>query len=297
MTDDALTEFEAFASLHGLFLEDGLVVDSRLVELESGLDIVEVDPLVQKTLFQTQTVRASAAYLHGDRVVAIRHRFGSPVNAGKAVEKRTDINETLDRALRCLRVYRSARIYVGGIIHWAADRSGPVDIFPRSWPENLFALYPLLTRDDLEGVRRLWQSWQCDGMRRQPRIDLAARWFSASHETNRLEEKIVMLMTAAETLTGATRGREKAKRVARSLSTLGIDSVGGEDVEKHLWQSYKLRNHVLHEGGVVGFSDGGKPAGLNELSTFIAVTTEHVRLALLTAVRSAATDSGFVGLR
>jgi hypothetical protein len=229
VTDEPSTAYEAFASISGLFIVDGLIADSLLLEFEPGLQVRELDDETQRWMYQTETVRRSGGRLFTDRVIAARYLFHKSLDSDRATKEVRRVNQLLQSVLECFRIYKPGRLYFGGIIHRRLTRDGAIDVFPRPWPENPLVLYPIESRTDIEGLAQLWTAMRSRNVRDRQHIDLARRWYSNSVETGRLEDRVISLMTAAEALFRiGPEERSKAQQIAQRVAALGIQPVENE---------------------------------------------------------------------
>lgn len=282
--DAPTTEFEAFASIHGMFVPDALLREGRLVELEPGTEIVELDAETQSVMYQTETIRRVSGFRWSDQFFAVRVQYSAPADGDARERARDRTNQVLRTALDCLRLHQPGRIYYGGTIHRAVSRVGAIEIFHSPWPENPAALYPLADQGGIDGLARLWTLMRSRPARERQSLALAIRWFSHSADVARLEDWIISLMTSAEALFQVGKG-SKGAQIAAAAAALQLPSLRGEDVTRHLIDSYELRNEVLHEGHAGGWRPtAGRRLSADELAEFVLLTSMHVRAAVRTTL-------------
>src|SRR6476469_583104 len=102
--DPPTTAMEAFASIHGLFVPEGLLRGVRLVELEPGVEIVELDAGTQRTMYETETIRRVSGFRWSERFFAVRVQDNAPAAGDARDRARERANSVLRSALDCLRL-------------------------------------------------------------------------------------------------------------------------------------------------------------------------------------------------
>ncbi len=241
-------------------------------------------------MYVTETVRRSGGRMFTDRVIAVKRLFRKPLDPQRAAFEVRRVNRLLQCVLDCFRLYKPGRLYFGGILHRRATREGAIDVFPRQWPESPLVLYPLEGSADIGGLRQLWRAMRSKTVRGRQYLELARRWYSSSADANRIEDRVISLMTAAEALfqIGPDEQR-KGERMAEKAVALGVQSVAGEDVSSQLRASYDLRNHIIHRGHAGHWRNGhsDRPTAA-EVEQFVQVTSETIRSALVVAIQGLA---------
>jgi hypothetical protein len=142
-------------------------------------------------------------------------------------------------------------IYLGGLAHWIEDPfTGMTNFTHKSWPENSVALYPLNNKRCLTELESFWQAIQSPTVRAKQYISLAMRWFSKACELSRIDDKLINLMIAAESLSRLSQ-KEKATPIADTIVQLLLPTNPERPHAKEaMVAAYKLRNALVHEGKV-----------------------------------------------
>ena len=83
-------------------------------------------------------------------------------------------------------------------------------------------------------------------------LNVAMRRFAEGNERHRVEDRIIDLMIAAEALSQCNASQAKGRPIAEYIAT----HVGDPDknkVQKHLQDTYRLRNSIVHDGDALGW--------------------------------------------
>lgn len=107
--------YEAYASVHGLFVPDGFMRDRLPVEFEPNLELCEPEEQITCVMYQSEAIHRFGGRLFADRVTAIRHTYALPDDEAGRVEAMRSANRLLLAVLECFRLYKRGTLYLGGI--------------------------------------------------------------------------------------------------------------------------------------------------------------------------------------
>lgn len=275
----------ASAPVHGLFIPDEILNEAiingvdPLVKLSDVLEVIQLSDEEQRRLFTIEAIRRVGAPRWTDRYFAMRVRYRAPKEGVEQQSAQVVANDTIEQLLQVMRVFRPGVIYLGGLAHWIEEPfTGVTILTPKSWPENLFALYPLDNKECFTELEAFWQAIQCPNVRAN--ISLAMRWFSKACELSRVDDKLIDLMIAAESLSRRS-GKEKATHIAATIvKLLSPTNPERPQAEEAVIAAYKLRNALVHEGKVT--SEWRKKFGSNfqDESALVHKIEAYVREAL-----------------
>jgi hypothetical protein len=250
-------QWVAVAPIHGLFISDEIMDEdilnghSPLIKLSDVLDVVQLSDEEQKRLFMIEVIRRVGAPRWTDRYFAIRMRYRGPKEGVGQQSAQTAANDKIEQLLQVMRVFKSGGLYLGGIAHWIEEPfTGMINFMSKSWPDNFLPPFSLDKRECITELEAFWQAIQSPDVRARQHISLATRWFSKACELSRIDDKLINLIIAAESLSGSPKG-EKATRIATSIVQL-MSPTNPEmsHAKEAMIAAYRLRNYVVHEGGV-----------------------------------------------
>lgn len=288
MSGDGDKNYEALASIDGLFLPDDLRKRRpSVIEFFERINLIELDSDTEKLMFQTETIRRVGSMRWGDKCYALHvpYEFESDDPVKRCI-KSAQINKKLQEMLECLRIHQSGMIFYGGIIHRRRDRGGEVDIFHIPWHQQPVFPYAFHNSEELEKFGEFWKKVRT--IRNRHYITLALRWHSRSFDFQALEDRVITIMVALEAL---TRPPKSADKKADYIASTVVDILSGlanrDEIKNKILNFYNLRNEVIHRGDATSWimKDGNKPSR-EELNNFVNEGVELVRQAINAYIRS-----------
>ena len=203
--------------------------------MSADLALIAMDSGPRELMAQTATMRSVGAIQWGDMPYALHTAYDDSPNDSMV----DAANQLLGSALYALRVHQAGRLYFGGIVQLSASKPAR-RFFQRPWPANSFAVYSITTKEEFGELRDFWTTFR-SAIATNARLTLACRWFAKAAEAGGVEDRIILLMTAAEalfSLAKTTRGKGSGI-VERAKAT---DPALGDKDATALENAYRLRN-------------------------------------------------------
>jgi hypothetical protein len=291
--------YEVIAPLQGLLIDEPLDLDEdlRITWLKDGdinpyrgpgAEARARDPLRAK-LCMLRTV------CHLPKVVG--DDIEIDVEAAKIDElKREEVNDRVEQVVGALRLCGIESVFPTAILHRTSQWSfGHDRVFPgRFQPDIHFA-----TQADgrwMQSFKQFWHSLRAEGVKRRKFLDLAIRRYSYAHERHRLEDKIIDLLIAAESLFLSDYNKDDPYigeiRYRLSLRAALFTETGGEARKKVFRQmraAYDLRSTIAHGGDVTKVKIPKRAeGGSTPLEEFVWTIQAYMRFAICKAVGLAA---------
>jgi hypothetical protein len=144
--------------------------------------------------------------------------------------------------------------------------------------EPVYGIYPLDSDADVNELKGFWNEVQSAGAKGHNFLAVAMRRFSYGCERQRVEDKVIDLMIAAEAFSQASASGKKGEYIADYVSSFAPPGERGK-ARGHIHKSYRLRNSIMHEGGVAGWLTKNS-MGVGDLYAFLGMTEHFLRVAL-----------------
>jgi hypothetical protein len=279
----------------------GLLIDTP-VRLSDDLSI---DHLKDGELNQDRRPRRD--YTSGDpleaKLCAVRSICRLPKVVGDDVEinldatqkddaRRAEANDRVEQVVSALRLCGIESIFPAAIIHRTSRWSfGHDRVFPgRFQPDIHFS-----TQADgpwLSSFKQFWDEFQSEPVQKRRFLNTAVRRYSYAHERHRLEDKIVDLLIAAESLFLSDYkkddpyiGEIRYRMSLRAAVFLGSDGESRRRIFRQMRAAYDLRSLVVHGGEAEKVKLPKQPDGsLPQIENFVWTVQEIVRVALHKAI-------------
>jgi hypothetical protein len=215
--------------------------------------------------------------------------------ARKADEaKRAEANDRIEQVVSALRLHGVESVFPVSIIHrtnpWAF---GHDRMFPcRFQPDFPFSTQ--LGEQQLGDIKQLWEDLQSERVKQRKYLDVAIRRFSYAHDRYRLEDRIVDLMIAAESLFLSDFkkdnyiGELRYRLSLRAACFLASDGEARKLIFRQMRTVYDLRSAIVHRGDTENVK---LPEPLNDILTpledLVSMIQGYVRFALRKAIKLA----------
>lgn len=323
LSDDYQFDPEHFEREYALF-EEAFYCDEILYDVVAPLenllvggsvrlsDDLEIGPLTLDDIdpFGTAKVRLDRFEGRRGKPCAIRSKFRAPKvvrhddepdageaglagrgdyhakrlrNADELSSRQSRQNERIEEVVNALRLFGVETVFHVVIIYRASKWFGHDSVFQNP----VRGVTPLIYENDqrwLDAFKQFWQGLQSEEVKRIKFIGLAMRRLGYAHERHRLEDSIIDLLIAAESLflsdsgSASYRGELQYRLAQRAGFLLGNDSAGRLKIYRHMKEAYKLRSVVVHGGNPGRLKLEGD--GAESLREFVETTKVYVRLAL-----------------
>lgn len=273
---------------------------SRAINLDCDLEIANSSMEENRGSSFGQT--AESSYRFDDEICVIRSLCRLPKVVGDRKEpdhqkRKKDratesaVHEKIELVINALRLSEIDNAYTSVIIHkpsqWAFDQSR---FFPgQPAPELVFTA----TLEDpwLDGFEAFWKKLRSDGVKKRKFLGIAIRRFGYSHDRQRLVDKMIDLMVAAEALFLSDKNSTGELRYRLSLRAalfLASDEQPQKTIFEWMGKAYDLRSAVAHgrEAASVKLPklSDGSPVGLEQ---FVRTIQIWIRIAILKAIEIA----------
>jgi hypothetical protein len=210
--------------------------------------------------------------------------------------------ETAEELLQCLALMSGLGIYVAGTMMRRIDDDFSMFATIRMWRPSPAQRVPgngfRLDASKCSELQQLWRIAHNESFPANKALALAARRLSFAAQRERVEDKLIDILIAAEAfyLTDAGDVKERGElkyRLALRAAVWSENSVAGWDrreVRDHMKRAYDLRSVVAH-GGEPKPKDVKVKDQQVSLSEFVRMTEEIVRGALHKAMQQLSSDS------
>ncbi len=290
-------ECEAIAPVQGWYLSDELQQwsgNTPLMTFSDELHIGQLSGEEEKAVHLMELVRRYG-FRWTDRLYAIRATYQreklvmrideeiAPDVEQAAEEEFLQINDRIEEVLETLRVFRKGSIRQGGIYHkvnsWLVSGIMRNMSKPLADPiANLNPMYVLETQQDLYELEGFWQSVQKAKAKDHRFLNIAMRRFSESNERHRVEDRLIDLMIAAESLAQSSSSKSKGDVIAEYVATHVVET-DKTKVRTVMQDTYRLRNCIVHDGDASGWLRvTGKQAA--DVILVVSSAEEYLREAL-----------------
>jgi hypothetical protein len=287
--------YEVVAPLQGLLIDNPVRLSDDLA----------IDHLKEGELNRGRRSRRGSA--SGDpleaKLCAVRSSCRLPKIVGDNVEidleaakmddaKQAEANDSVEQVVSALRLFGIESVFPAAIIHRTNRWSfGHDRVFPgRFQPDIHFS-----TQADgpwLSSFKQFWHGLQSERVQKRRFIDTAVRRYSYAHERHRLEDKIVDLLIAAESLFLSDYkkddpyiGEIRYRMSLRAAVFLGSDGESRRRIFRQMRAAYDLRSLVVHGGEAEKVKLPKQPDGsLPQIENFVWTVQEIVRVALHKAI-------------
>lgn len=206
--------------------------------------------------------------------------------------KRAEANDRIEQVVSALRLHGVESVFPISIIHRTNQWSfGHDRAFPgRFWPDLYFSME--VDRAALNSFKQFWDILQSKQIKKRKFLDVAMRRFSYAHERHRLEDRIVDLMIAAESLFLSDYDKEnqyigeiKYRLSLRAACFLDSNRESQVRIFRQMKGAYDLRSKIAHGGDAENVKlPKHADESPTQLQEFVLMIQVYIRLALRKAI-------------
>ena len=298
-------ECEAIAPVQGWYLSGPLQERSSntpLIKFSDDLEISQLSAEEEKAVHSMELVRRYGPRWT-DHLYAIKATYPRPKvlmrndeefsleQQNSAEDEFVRINDRIEEVLQTLRLFKPGRIRQSGVFHrvngWWVSTIIRTFGKPLADPiANLNPMYVLETEQDLNDLEEFWQTVQRAKAKGQGFLNIALQRFAESTERHSVEDRVIDLMRAAETLSKAGASPTKRGVIAKYVASHVVEP-DKTKVQDHMRETYKLRNSIVHDGDAsIWLKKTGKRP--EDLLLMVNTAEEYLREALKKTVMEVA---------